>query len=275
MNADGKSFVEQGVLAGIAYSSTGEREGSMGLETGDFNRDGLLDIWYTNYSGQDNSLLGNVNNKGFVHASAAAGLTGVSRRWVGFGTLLKDFDGDGWEDIFVANGHVAYEALDSPYFQPAQLFKNRNGERFDDLNEQGGPYFVGSHPGRGAASVDFDNDGNLDVVVVHQSEPISVLRNVRDCKNWIRVNLVGTSSERTAIGAKVTIEQSGTKITSWRNGGGSYLSSSDSRLLFGLGSDADVVVTVSWLGGSSDIYSSLKPNHSFTIVQGGDAYVTP
>ncbi|HUG69754.1 MAG TPA: CRTAC1 family protein [Pirellulaceae bacterium] len=275
LNMPDGSFREQGVLAGMAYSSTGEREGSMGIDVGDFNRDGWPDLWYTNYANQDNSLMININGTGFIHASDAVGMGGVSRRWVGFGTTVADFNGDGWEDIFVANGHVAYERLDSPYYQPAQLFESRGGERFVEVSERGGPYFALPRAGRGAAVVDFDNDGNLDLVVVHQNEPAAILRNRNVCTSWLRLGLVGTSSERSGVGAKVTVSQGSRSVTSWRIGGGSYLSHNDSRLLFGLDSDTATMVTVTWPGGQVEHYADLAPNHTHTLVQDRGSYVAP
>lgn len=275
LNMPDGSFREQGVLAGMAYSNTGEREGSMGIDVGDFNRDGWPDLFYTNYANQDNSLMINVNGTGFIHTADAMGLGGVSRRWVGFGTTVADFNGDGWQDIFVANGHANYERLDSPYYQPPQLFENRGGERFVEVLGVSGPYFTLPRAGRGAAVVDFDNDGAVDLVVVHQNEPVAILRNRNVCNFWLRLGLVGTSSERSGVGAKVTVRQESGSATSWRIGGGSYLSHSDSRLSFALDSDKATNVTVTWPGGKVEDYSDLKLNHTHTLVQGRGSYVAP
>ncbi|MBI2477533.1 MAG: CRTAC1 family protein, partial [Planctomycetia bacterium] len=199
----------------------------------------------------------------------------VSRRWVGFGTVVADFNGDGWEDIFVANGHVAYERLDSPYYQPPQLFESRGGDRFVEVSETGGPYFAIPRAGRGAAAVDFDNDGDPDLVVVHQNEPVAVLRNRHVSSSWLRLALVGTSAERSGVGAKVTVRQGARSLTSWRIGGGSYLSHSDSRLSFALDTDAAASVTVTWPGGQVEEYPDLVANHTHTLVQGRGSYVAP
>ncbi len=268
MNSGSTRFDERGQLLGIAYSDTGEREGSMGIDLGDYNSDGFPDLWYTNYSHQDNALLRNVQGNGFVHSAGLLGLQGGSRQWVGFGTTFCDFDHDGWDDLFVLNGHVAYERLDSPYYQPAQLFKNRDGERFEELASRAGAYFAVHRAGRGAATVDFDNDGALDLVCVHQNEPAALLKNQNKATAWLQLELVGTLSERSAVGAKATIHFGDRKLSRWVIGGGSYLSHSDPRLLFPLKNVESVSVVVTWLGGATETFANLDPNRCHVLVQG-------
>ncbi len=270
MNHGVMPLTENGVLAGVAYSNTGQREGSMGVDLGDFDGDGLPDLWYANYSHQDNSLLRNAGAGGFIHQADVMGLAGVSRQWVGFGTGFGDFDNDGWLDLYVVNGHVAYERLDAPYFQPPQLFRNDAGKRYVEVSSQGGPYFEHSRSARGSATCDMNNDGALDLLVVHQNEPVALLENRQIPKSWLRVRLVGTQTERTATGAKIAVNTSQRSMHQWVIGGGSYLSSSDRRLLFAL-PDADAVkVTVTWLGGAKQVHR-LTPGN-YTIVEGADAY---
>jgi len=268
-------FTECGVLSGVAYSNTGEREGSMGIDLGDFDRDGRPDLWYTNYTQQDNSLLKNFSDRGFLHSADTVGLSGVSRPWVGFGTGFADFDCDGWEDLFVINGHVAYERRDSPYYQPPQLFRNEQGQRFVDVSSQGGPYFSLRWSGRGAAETDWNDDGAIDLIVVHQNDPVAVLTNLHTAKHWIRVNLVGTTSDRSAVGAKVTVEAGDRTNTRWKCGGGNYLSHSDSRQLFILPEERPADVTVKWLGGRTEVFANLIPESTHTLIEGRGQHVTP
>jgi len=259
---------EIGQVAGVAYSATGEREGSMGVDAGDFDGDGEPDLFYANFSSQDNTLLRKVSEDGFLNVTTVTGLTGPSRRWVGFGTGFVDFDGDGWLDLFVNNGHVNYERRDAPYFQPAQLFRNDEGQRYVEISDQGGPYFSVPHAGRGAAAGDLDNDGAPDLVVSHQNDPVTLLRNRLTSPHWLRVELVGTRSERDAIGAKVMIPNGDRVLTRWIRGGGGYLSVFDPRILVPLAQHQPTEVAVRWPSGSVERFASLQPNRNHVLVEG-------
>ncbi|HSG70537.1 MAG TPA: CRTAC1 family protein [Planctomycetaceae bacterium] len=269
------SFEEKALLAGIAYSKTGEREGSMGIDASDFDGDGLLDLWYTNYTQQDNSLLRNTERGGFVHSADLAGLGSTSRVWVGFGTGFADFNCDGWDDLYVINGHVAYERRDSPYFQPSQLFESREGKRYVEVSDRGGPYFDVDRSGRGSAKTDFDNDGAWDLVISHQNDPVAVLRNRHTAEFWIRLELIGVSSDRNAVGASASVTVANRKVKKWKIGGGSYLSHADPRLLLILDGGEPVEVTVSWPDGASEKFPNLSANSTHALVQGRGAFVAP
>lgn len=260
---------EQGALAGVAYSLNGERDGSMGTDVGDFNGDGIVDLFYTNFTNQDNSLLQGDGARGFINLTEKAGLAGVSRVWSGFGGGFQDLDRDGWQDLYVINGNVFYDAPESAYRQPAQLFRNQSGAKFQEVSSHGGPYFSVPHPGRGSAAGDLDNDGAPDLVIVHQNEPVTLLRNLKTSPHWVRVQLRGVKSNIEAYGARVAVQAGGQPITQWLASGRSYLSQSDPRLLFALPADAlPASATVVWPTGVSETFSDLKLEATNELVEG-------
>ncbi|MDB5341662.1 MAG: hypothetical protein JWP89_39 [Schlesneria sp.] len=261
-------FDEGGVLAGVAFSETGERDGSMGTDIADVDGDGVLDLFIANYAGQDNVLARGIGNRGFINITKSYGLAAPSRRWVKFASLFADFDLDGWLDLFVANGHVLYEASEVPFLQPAQLFRNKDGVRFEEVSAQGGPYFDVPHGGRGAAIGDLDNDGAPDLVIVEQDAPVKILRNRHPAKNWLRLTLVGRTSGRDPVGARVHLQQESRLMVRTICGGGSYLSQSDPRILFALEADHPVDVTVIWPGGEREVFSNLSLRRTHQLAEG-------
>ena len=202
--SDGR-FDETGKAAGVAFNEFGVEEGSMGLGVDDFNGDGLPDIWVTNFENEDNALYRNLGQGQFKHSSVAAGVSGQSRMMVGFGTIMLDFNGDTWPDLFVCNGNAVYSMGQAPYEQKPQLFRNERGKRFENVSRQGGAYFRTDHVGRGIAVGDLDLDGAVDVIVVHQNVPATVLRNLNPPGNWVRIVLRATQGVGDAVGSTATL----------------------------------------------------------------------
>lgn len=235
---------EHGLLSGTAFGATGEAEGSMGVDVGDFNGDGLPDLWVANYENQSFALYRNEGNCSFQHVSGVTGITAVGAQSVGFGTTFVDFDLDGDEDLFATNGHVMYHSTNAPLRQRPLLFENREGRRYVNVAETAGDYAASPHVGRGVACGDLDRDGDPDLVVSHINEPVALLRNDSHPRgSWLSVRLIGVESHRDAIGARVTVIASGRTFTQQLQGGSSYLSSSAHELLFGLGA-ADRIQSV-------------------------------
>lgn len=262
-------FDEAGVRAGVALGEWGQSEGSMGIDVGDFDGDGLPDLWVTNFENEDNSLYRNVGNGMYMHATTAAGLSGASRMRVGFGTHLTDFDGDGWQDLFVLNGNPIYRVAQSPYKQLPQLFRNIAGRRFQDVSTSGGPFFYEHHAGRGSAVGDFDNDGALDLVVVPINDPIQILRNRRPPARFVSVELRALRGEPEGTGARVEADYDGRKLVRFVARGTSFFSQSDARIIFPMASDqlaADVFVD--WPGRGREKFASLTAGRSHLLVEG-------
>ncbi len=258
---------EVGHQTGVAVNQYGTHEGSMGVDAGDFDGDGLVDLWVTNFEHEDNALYRNLGHELFEHSTTRAGLAGRSRLYVGFGTALEDFDGDGHLDLFVANGHVFYHGGELPYRQRPQLFRNTGNSQFEDVSTNGAHYFRSNHSGRGSAVGDLDNDGDFDLLVVHQNEPASLLRNRAACRPHVRLKLVGTRANRDAVGARVVLRNQPTQQVRLIKSGSGYFSHSDQRIVFSITtSQADVLVA--WPGGESEIFRSLSPGQTQILVEG-------
>ena len=227
-------FDEIAVAAGVARDDRGIPNGSMGVDVCDFNRDGRPDLWVANYERETFALYRNEGHGRFLHVSQRLGITDLSGLFVGFGTACADFDSDGDEDLMVANGHVVRFPVNSPRKQ-LPLLMRYDGRRFQRARSAPGTYFGDPHEGRGLAVADFDADGDLDVAISQQSEPLALLENKFHERNHaLELNLIGVRSNRDAVGARVELT-SGEQV--WRRqiiGGGSYLSHNGRSLFFAL-----------------------------------------
>ena len=237
-NHDG-TFREVAVPAGCAFDEAGVALAGMGVGVGDYDADGWLDIVRTNFSEQMTTLYRNYGAGAFEVASLRAGL-GVNRKYVGFGVNFFDFDNDGWKDIFIANGHVypqmAGRKLHLSYRQPKLLYRNTGSGRFVDVSATAGPAITAPNLGRGCAFGDFDNDGDIDIIVNNLDGPPTLLRNDGGNRlNWMLIKCVGTRSNRSAIGTSVRVTAGGRTQIDEVMSGSSYYSQNDLRLHFGLG----------------------------------------
>ena len=226
--------------------------GSMGLDAADYDGSGRPSLWVTNYENELHGLYRNHlagDRVRFLFATQTAGIADQPLRRLRAAFL--DFDRDGWEDLVVANGHVIRHATNLR--QKPVLLRNRGNGQFDDVTTRGGDYFRATHLGRGLAVGDLDNDGRPDLVVTHLNEPAVLLRNRSAPGNhWLGIQLEGRD-HRDVAGARVVLEAGGRKQTMFARGGGSYLSSGDRRLLFGLGSGDRVDrLTVVWPSGRTE-----------------------
>lgn len=271
-NHDG-SFTEVGHETGCALDENGKPQGGMGIAVGDYDCDGWLDIIKTNYSDQTASVYHNNGDGTFYDAVFQAGM-GANTRYLGWGVGLFDFDNDGWPDIFMSNGHVFPEVdtrkLHVTFRQSKLVYKNLGNLRFTDVTSNVGSAITDLHSSRGTAFGDFDNDGDVDAVVINMNEPPSLLRN--DCttkNNWIKIKCVGTKSNRSAIGARVRVVTGQHSQINEVMSGSSYISQNDLRLHFGLGKARQVdLIEVRWPLGSVESFKSIDANQLIILQEG-------
>jgi enediyne biosynthesis protein E4 len=271
------TFEDIGVRAGCAYSQDGKPQAGMGVGIGDFDRNGWLDIVKTNFAGDTSSLYANTGQGYCEDRTFDAGL-GLNSRWLGWGAGFADFDNDGWLDIFLTNGHVYPEVrqirTEAGYEQRKVVYRNVGGH-FEDVTERLGPPATTPRAGRGTAFGDLDNNGTVDVAVNNVHETPDVFLTTAPAGNhWLIVRLVGTRSNRSAIGARVRVNAGGVTQIGEVQGGGSYLAQNDFRVHIGLGSAAVVEsLDVRWPNGETERWTGVKPDQIVTLTEGQGATV--
>jgi enediyne biosynthesis protein E4 len=273
-NNEGKSFTEVAVTAGVAFSDDGREQAGMGVDFGDYDNDGLPDLVKTNFSDDANNLYHNNGDRTFDDRAGTAGFGGVSVPFLGFGVRFLDYDNDGWKDIIVANGHVNPQvdehAFGITYAQRALLFHNLRDGRFEEVGLRAGPALAQRRVSRGLAVADINNDGALAVLISNLDGSPTLLLNVLKSRgHWINLKLIGTRSNRDAYGARVEIVARGLKQVDEVRANRSYLSASDARLHFGLGSVASVdEVVIRWPSGLVEKLTSLPVDRELVIREG-------
>ena len=271
-NRGGLRFEEVGLTAGVAYDGAGQPTASMGVVAEDLNSDGRIDLFHTNFINQTSTLRWNLGGGLFTDGTLAANLAAPSRSQTGFGTVALDVDNDGTLDLFVANGHTDDQPwFNTPMAQTAQLFLGREHGRFELAGPEVSPYFSRPVVGRGVAAGDLDNDGRVDLVVVHRDAPAAVLRNGTRGGHWLGLRLRGTRSGRSPVGARVVCRAGGRSRVRWLTSGTSYLSSSDPRLWFGLGSAPKAEhLEVRWPSGTVQTWSDVAADRILDLREGDD-----
>jgi tetratricopeptide (TPR) repeat protein len=277
LNLGGGRFLDVTESSGAGFDAHGLTRAGMGVDAEDVDGDGRPDLLVTNYWNEPNSLFINLGDGIFEDRTSASGMAVDSYPWVGWGCALADFDNDGWQDCFVANGHydnnLELFGHNSPYAQPPLLHRNVNGKRFALATREAGPYFAASHAGRGSAFGDLDDDGDIDIVVNQMDGRPALLRNDTSTTNhWLRLVLVGTVSNRDAVGTKVEVELKDRTIWRQRKGGASLYSAHDPRLLIGIGQDALARrVTIRWPSGRVTRAEHLAANRTYRFNEPRDA----
>ena len=271
-NGDG-TFTDTAVESGIAYSENGTQQAGMGVAIGDYNADGLVDLLKTHFADDIPALYRNLGKGIFEDVAAAAGL-GVLNRHVEWGAGMPDLDNDGRPDIVYVTGNVYPEVervlRQYPHRGPRVVFRNMDGVRFEDVTGASGPAPLAAHSSRGAAFGDFDNDGDVDILVFNMNEPPSLLRNDYTGPNhWIAVKLAGTTSNRAALGATVRLTAGGRTQAQVVLSQSSYYSHDDLRLHFGLGSStAADAIEIRWPSGRIDTVKNVRGGRLVTLREG-------
>jgi hypothetical protein len=271
-NARNRTFVEEGSQLGVAFSADGVEQAGMGVAVGDYNLDGRLDIFKTHFSDDTGVLYRNDGDSGFTDVTVAAGF-GVETRYTGWGTGFADFDNNGLPDLAVVTGSV-YPELEEKFPEyalktPRYIFRNLGDGRFEELVAEAGPGIAARHCSRGCAFGDFDNDGDVDMVVVNLNEPPSLLRNdLAGKSSWLKVLLVGVKSNRSAIGSRVIARYGGRVQAQAVMAQSSFYSVNDRRLHFGLGSSTSADLEVHWTNGLVERFAKVDCNQLVTITEG-------
>jgi hypothetical protein len=269
------TFEDVSYLSGFALNDDGREQAAMGIAVGDYNRDGHVDLYITNFADDYNTLYRNDGEGGFTDVSSQAGISNLTLPFLGWGTGFLDFDNDGLLDIFVANGHV-YPEVDktdwgTTYRQRPLLLRNMDGQKFQEVPPATGSGLAVVVPARGAAFGDLFNDGHINVVLNNMDATPTLLRNVtKNANHWVTLKLVGgAKSPRDAIGAKVFLTAGGVRQRADIFSGGSYASSSDQRLHFGLASATKIEkVELLWPSGVKETIELPAVDRIYTLVEG-------
>ena len=273
MNGRDGTFREEGLVRGVALNEDGMEQAGMGIGIGDVDLDGNPDIFKTHFADDTNILYRNDGEGSFEDITSRGGI-GVETRFIGWGAGIVDLDNDGLPDLFMVTGGVYPEVEKTlpnyPWKTPSVIFRNLGNSHFEELIDEAGPGVSAVHASRGCAFGDFDNDGDIDVLVVNLGEPPSLLRNdVSGGNHWLKFKLVGTKSNRSAIGARVTCEYGGKRQVQEVMSQSSFYSSNDPRLHFGLGAAVAANVQVRWPSGLAQTFQKVAADRIVTITEGG------
>ena len=274
-NHDG-TFSEEGILRGVALSEDGLEQAGMGVAIGDFNLDGKIDIFKTHFADDTNVLYQNDGKGIFEDVTLRAGL-GVETRYIAWGAGMVDLDNNGWPDLFAVTGSVYPEVARIlpayPYETPRLLFRSLGTSgasvKFEELLEEAGPGISQQRSSRGCAFGDFDNDGDLDILIMNMNQPPSLLRNdIRGTDHWLKVLLIGTKTNRSAIGSRVTATYGGKIQAQEVTAQSSFYSVNDRRLHFGLGPAATADLNIRWTNGGTETIKGVAANQLVVIKEG-------
>ena len=271
LNDDGKGFTDVSQSSGTSVSDRGTPDGSMSVDFGDYNADGLGDLWVSNYERETSAIYRNQTGSFFRHVSDVTGISAVAGKFVGWGAAFCDVDLDGDEDVLAANGHVQYFPGHAPYLQRMLLFENQSGTHFIDVAGNS-PDLTVPRNGRGLSIGDLDRDGRPDMVVSQLNLPVAVFRNTsRSEGRFLNIEVIGTHSARHAVGAVVVASTALRR--QWRSikGGGSYASSFAPEAHFGIPAGQPLNVNVRWPDGTQQQLGILEPDKRYRVIESATA----
>ncbi len=263
------TFAEEGAERGAALSEDGVEQAGMGIAVGDYDLDGNLDLFKTHFSDDTSILYKNDGTGNFTDVTIKSGIA-VETRYISWGTGFADLDNDGWPDLAIVTGSV-YPEVERKFPQyplktPRIIFRNLGNGHFEELIEEAGPGIAAPHCSRGLAFGDFDNDGDVDLLIANLNEPPSLLRNdVKGGGNWIKILLIGTISNRSAIGSRIIAKYGGKRQAQAVMAQSSFYSVSDRRIHFGIGSSTQADLEIHWTNGLIEHIKAIPANHLVTI----------
>ncbi|RLS56935.1 MAG: CRTAC1 family protein [Planctomycetota bacterium] len=266
-----RQFQEQAVTQGCAYNSIGQYQANMGVACGDYDRNGYLDLYITTFTDDSNTLFSNLGANGFRDVTRLEGLHAPTIDTLGFGTVMTDLNADGAMDLFITNGHIDdWRDRGESWKMPAEMLSFDGRLWHKHSAKEAGDFLNQEYLGRAVSMADYDRDGDTDLLVVHQGDPASILTNESHRGRWLQVELTGTSSNRHAIGAKVTVTGEGLSLTQQLVGGSSYLTTHEPLLHFGLGDyQGPLQLRVDWPSLEASPYvGSVESNQRVRIVEG-------
>lgn len=268
LNYAGQSFHNAAIEKGCAMSGDGNNQASMGIAHGDYDTNGFLDLYVTHFTDDSNTLYANLGVAGFHDVTKATNLHRPTIPSLAFGTIMADFNHNRHMNLFVATGHIDQLEDQGYEWKMAPLLFSYQGNQWTDCSAQAGPYFSLKRIGRGVATADYDNDGDQDLIVINQNDPVALLQNNSANNHWLKFMLTGTTSNRSAIGTKIEVSQKGETFFQEIVGGSSYCSSSQYALFFGFGKDkTDCTVKIIWPSGQIETLDKVHVDQTLKLLE--------
>jgi hypothetical protein len=258
-------FREMGIVMGCAVDGNGGFQASMGVAVNDFDRNGCLDLYVAHFYRESNTLYRNYGEGGFQDETGILGLHAPTLLRLAFGTVMADFNRDGWQELFITTGHID-NFPDNPLHRMAPQIFAFDGKRWNEGSEEAGEFFRGKYVGRAAAGCDYDEDGDLDLLVTHENSPAALLRNESREGHWLKFSMRGSRSNRRGIGSRISVEAGPSTCMQELCGGTSYAASHQPTLIFGLGDwDRACTVTIRWPGGRVQTLEDVQVDQTLVL----------